>query len=259
MRGFEGTVLLLGEGNFTFSASIVQTTEGGPSPTLHATSYDSLEDVISKYGTQAENAIQILNDKKCHVIHNVDATNLANSFTNQKFNLIQWNFPHTSGGASHLDVEANRRMLRLFFQSASQFLAPRGRIQVVLRDTAFYRNFKLINQAKAEAFDLRDRVPFKASDFKGYVPVRTNPSKDPSQPAAPDTESASMYIFTRSGPISAKKKATIDSTVAVKIPPELEGCDACGTGRFANKKRKNMHINSAKHAKNVKRLKTLLK
>ncbi len=53
----------------------------------------------------------------------IDATNLQESFSHQKFDCIQFNFPHWRGKTN---AKRNRQLVHDFLQSASQFLKPRN-------------------------------------------------------------------------------------------------------------------------------------
>jgi hypothetical protein len=127
-------------------------------------------------------------------------------------------------------------------------------------------------------------VKFSPTDYPGYLPARTRPSKDASMPSAPDTASARLYVFSLggqgqgqgleaslskkrareeiAGPPSRKKhKHTPFQSPSLGRPREPQGspvkvgqgpCDVCGIGAFASPAKRNAHLNSAKHARQVK-------
>lgn len=105
-------ILLVGEGDFSFSHSLLATHNCS---SLIATSYDKASVVASKY-TQATLHIRPLEDEEgCKVIYGVDATKLGRSGTPDSggkevrkgnFDRIVFNFPHVGG----LTKDVNRQV-----------------------------------------------------------------------------------------------------------------------------------------------------
>lgn len=106
-------VLLVGEGDFSFSHSLLQS---HCCNSLTATSYDKQTTVTSKY-PQARGHIQALDagDNDCRTIYGVDATKLGKSGASDGggkavkkggFDKIVFNFPHVGG----LTKDVNRQV-----------------------------------------------------------------------------------------------------------------------------------------------------
>ncbi|KAJ1568772.1 hypothetical protein HK405_013962, partial [Cladochytrium tenue] len=140
------TVLLVGEGNFSFAASLCLLFGGGDATNLWATSFDTAVQLDEKYPDAADN-VALLRDHGAHVLHAVDATALqdcralsaAKAATAgggggrgglMAFDRVVFNFPHAGAGLKDQarNAEANRKLLLGFFASAQRFLAPKGKI-----------------------------------------------------------------------------------------------------------------------------------
>lgn len=132
-------ILLVGEGDFSFAASLVL--DHGVSDLL-PTCYDSKEEVLSKYPTTASSHIASINEafpadsskskgyKKPigPVLYSVDATKLdKNKDLRQHgpFTRIFFNFPHTGGISTDVNrqVRYNQALLATFFQVCPSLLA----------------------------------------------------------------------------------------------------------------------------------------
>ncbi|KAL6999079.1 25S rRNA (uracil2634-N3)-methyltransferase [Sarracenia purpurea var. burkii] len=86
-------ILLVGEGDFSFSASLA--VAFGSAHNMIATSLNS-KGFLSRNYKSAMSNIQILRSRGAKVMHDVDATQMANSFLFQgmTFDRIVFNFPH---------------------------------------------------------------------------------------------------------------------------------------------------------------------
>mmetsp|Transcript_11590 Transcript_11590/g.29712 ORF Transcript_11590/g.29712 Transcript_11590/m.29712 type:complete len:408 (+) Transcript_11590:245-1468(+) len=159
-------LLVLGDGDFSFSAGLVK--QLGSGGRVVATSFDSREDVVAKYGKKAEGCLAMLGKAGAEVAHGVDATKLSRtlptSSSGPPFDAIIFNFPHTGSQRVHL----NRQMLRGFFASARPLLAPSGAIHVTIKTAPPYTGWDVPAQAAEEGLKLARKVPFRFADFPGY-------------------------------------------------------------------------------------------
>ena len=93
------TILLIGEGNFSFAHALVfdppPSLQYLPPASVVATAYDSEEECFSKY-PEAREIVQSLRAKGVEVLFSVDATKLEKHHTlkHRKFDKAIWNFPH---------------------------------------------------------------------------------------------------------------------------------------------------------------------
>eukprot|EP00842_Homolaphlyctis_polyrhiza_P001934 jgi/Hompol1/2741/HPOL_000630-RA len=132
-KGFEfeadDTVLLVGEGNFSFASSLMDATSG--QITLVATAFDTEQTLLEKYPDSKEH-LQSLEDWEVQVLFGVDATALdrTKSLRRKRFTKIIFNFPHVGLGIKDQDrnVQKNQQLIALFLESAKPLLASRRRM-----------------------------------------------------------------------------------------------------------------------------------
>jgi 25S rRNA (uracil2634-N3)-methyltransferase len=216
------SILLIGEGDFTFASALATALNLQPrpklasssstlrsskimhsGPVLIATSYDSLKDVTTKYADTYPRLQDLRTSRGVIIHHNVDATKLSTDerFNAYEFDKVIFNFPHVGGGKEE-DVEVNKVMLGGFFREARDILrngggGVGGEVHVSLRDTPFYEKFKIETLAEEQGYELVERVPFDTERWTalGYKPQRTNPAVR----AAPSLEDAMLYVFRLAG------------------------------------------------------------
>lgn len=86
-------ILLVGEGNFSFAASLA--TAFGNASNMVATSLDSPEMLRINHPSSVSN-LDLLEEKGCTIIHKVDACYMCEHplLSHRKFDRIVFNFPH---------------------------------------------------------------------------------------------------------------------------------------------------------------------
>ncbi|NXF77715.1 FDXA1 protein, partial [Sclerurus mexicanus] len=189
-------ILLLGEGNFSFAASLC----GAAGTHVVATCYES-EEVINIRPLFLSFAIA-----GAEVVFSVDCTKLKDYFLagKREFDCIYFNFPHCGRKAG---VVKNRELLAHFFHSSAEVLAEEGEIHVALCNgqggtpadqprREWHNSWQIVAVAAGAGFILSDVHPFKAETIHGYKCTGYR-----SQDKSFCVEGALNHVFTRSTPL----------------------------------------------------------
>nr|XP_056716826.1 ferredoxin-fold anticodon-binding domain-containing protein 1 [Euleptes europaea] len=191
--------LLVGEGNFSFSAGLCQA-RGGETH-LIATCYEG-EEVASRQ-TLAKSNIQDLRERGAEVHFGVDCTKLKEHFlpAERDFDFIYFNFPHCG---RKVGVKKNKELLARFFCSCAEVLAAKGEVHVALcrgqggtpadqPRREWHNSWQVVAMAAEAGFILNDVHPFNSRDVRGYKCTGYR-----SQDKSFCVEGALNHIFTRS-------------------------------------------------------------
>ncbi|NWR54528.1 FDXA1 protein, partial [Bucorvus abyssinicus] len=193
-------VLLLGEGNFSFAASLC----GAAGTHIVATCYESEEEASGR-GRAAE-SIRLLRESGAEIVFSVDCTKLKDYFLpeRRKFDCIYFNFPHCGRKAG---VVKNRELLAHFFRSSAEVLTEEGEVHVALCNgqggtpadqprREWHNSWQIVAVAAGAGFILSNVHPFKAETIHGYKCTGYR-----SQDKSFCVEGALNHIFTRSMPL----------------------------------------------------------
>ncbi|KIO26941.1 hypothetical protein M407DRAFT_73888 [Tulasnella calospora MUT 4182] len=121
-------VLLVGEGNFSFTLSLVKT-HNIPSYNILATTLDSEADCYAKYPNDSSEIVSELRSLGVQVVFGVDGTRLdrCKEVLQAKggWNKVVFNFPHAGAGITDQDrnILTNQRLLLGFLQSVAPVLS----------------------------------------------------------------------------------------------------------------------------------------
>ncbi|NXD85043.1 FDXA1 protein, partial [Halcyon senegalensis] len=218
-------VLLLGEGNFSFAASLC----GAAGTHVVATCYESEEEVSGR-GRAAEN-IRRLRDRGAEVLFSVDCAKLKDYFSPEKreFDCIYFNFPHCGRKAG---VVKNRELLARFFHSSAEVLTQEGEVHVALCNgqggtpadqprREWHNSWQIVAVAAGAGFILSDVHPFKAETIHGYKCTGYR-----SQDKSFCVEGALNHVFTRSAPLPRFKPVSCEvelesQKVSFQVPQVL--------------------------------------
>ncbi|TDH70977.1 uncharacterized protein CCR75_005100 [Bremia lactucae] len=212
----EDTVLVLGDGDFSFSRGLVK--HRGTGRGVLATSFDSESSVKRKYSNALE-CIAAVRSSHGLVIHDVDATKLHDLPEQVKtgaciraipdyFQYIVFNFPHSGQQRVHI----NRALLFQFFESARNRLAVHGEAHITLKTRPPYSNWLIEDQAKAAGFVMKERRKFNMKLFLGYYHRTTDPQAKKFEPHRCVT-----YVF-----VVNRSKFPFQSSQTALIPASSE-------------------------------------
>ncbi|KTG39242.1 hypothetical protein cypCar_00038074 [Cyprinus carpio] len=236
-------VLLVGEGNFSFSAALSE--NAGDDVGVTATCFQSENQTYRQQGAVLN--IQRLRDRGSVVLFEVDCTCLKEheAIQDHLFDCIIFNFPH-SGRKS--GVKKNRILLVKFFQNAVSVLKDSGEVHVTLCNgqggtpcdspvREWHNSWQVVAMAAEAGLILSEIRPFDCEMYQGYrctgysyvmafsfefikkIILR-------SQDKGFHVEEALTHIFTRSLPHTMPEKLKMEKTigketVCFELPAEL--------------------------------------
>ncbi|KAK9766299.1 hypothetical protein K7432_004729 [Basidiobolus ranarum] len=178
----DDTILLIGEGNFSFANSLGKTLDIGSN--IIATCLDSEEVVKSKYD-DAEKLINEFKETGGIVLYEVDGTQLdkVKEIKGKKFTRIVFNFPHAGIKDQDRNIRVNQVLVRDFFASAVKFLTScqngdptNGEIHLALKTGKPYDLWNIKELAKSSTNNsliTKTSFPFLPEKYPGYEHRRT--------------------------------------------------------------------------------------
>ncbi|CAI0629106.1 unnamed protein product [Linum tenue] len=168
-------ILLVGEGDFSFSASLALAF-GTAAFNIVATSLNSQE-FLSKNYSKAMANIAGLRARGCLVMHGLDATKMADHvlLKGMKFDRVVFNFPHAgfypaeSTNSQIRFVKRHQKLIRLFFMNAKKLLKEDGgEVHITHKTNAFHREWDLEGLASVTGLMLVAREKFNFIEYPGY-------------------------------------------------------------------------------------------
>lgn len=178
------TILTLGDGDFTFSESLMRGIVGAASTgqcqyDLIATCFDDRDTVLEKYSGSARNAIQALESSttaRVTVMYGVDATRPLDIVLQNGLRTVDhiiFMFPHL--GIE--DCRLHAALLAHFMHRAAEVLFRQGgRLHIALADDQPVR-WKLFQTASRLGFVALEEVSFRRDQFLGYETRRHQSGK----------------------------------------------------------------------------------
>ncbi|KAL8148767.1 heavy metal-associated isoprenylated plant protein 41-like [Apium graveolens] len=163
-------ILLVGEGDFSFSACLAKSF--GSASNIVASSLNSYDDVIKSY-KNGESNLSFLDKLGASHLHEVDATEMKfhSDLRMRKFDRIIFNFPHAGFFGKEdnsLLIGMHKSLLDGFFRNASGMLRQNGEVHVTHKTSIPYCHWNLEELASRNALRLVECVAFKKEDYPGY-------------------------------------------------------------------------------------------
>ncbi|KAH0465562.1 hypothetical protein IEQ34_005665 [Dendrobium chrysotoxum] len=179
-RSFTFKILLVGEGDFSFSACLARAF--GSAKNMIATSYDNFGKLLEKHRT-ATFFLDELKSLGCTLLHGINVENMHedNFLKVMRFDRIIFNFPHAGHFAFRETnkglILRNKKLLCDFFNSARCLLSENGEIHVSHRDDHPYNNWEIRGSANERGLTLKEKVKFHTKDYPGYQNKRGSGTK----------------------------------------------------------------------------------
>ena len=164
-----GKVLFVGEGNLSFSHSLVSSRRIAANRIIATTFEGPRQASLAAKESGAK-----LSALGTTVRYGVDAQRIKDTLGPEIFDLIVFQFPNVGSRNPKYGRNPNAILIRRFMASASGQLRVNGKIAISVVDSSHYDGaFDLLGGAKFAGLEVRTIHPFKPSMFKGYTHERT--------------------------------------------------------------------------------------
>ncbi|XP_021755826.1 uncharacterized protein At4g26485-like [Chenopodium quinoa] len=162
-------VLLVGEGDFSFSASLA-VAFGTSACNIIATSLNLGDFLIKNYRKFPNNKAE-LETRGSVVLHGVDATKMVNHpfVGSMTFDRVIFNFPHAGKfGKGDLELRMHQKLISGFLQNAKKMIGEDGEIHITSKCSGFFRRLDIPKLGCDQGLYLIQAVNFKRLEYPGY-------------------------------------------------------------------------------------------
>lgn len=165
-----GKTLLVGEGNMSFSRSLIED---------HMIKCSNIiSTILERYNNASERAqrnSQILNNSRADVRFGVDARKIDRHFSGEKFDTVIFQFPNTGSRESKYGHNEDYVMLRRFLRAAKTVLNKNGKVLVTVVDSSYYDGrFRCEDAAHFADLEIEICAPFDPRMYPLYHHENTN-------------------------------------------------------------------------------------
>ncbi|KAM7250694.1 hypothetical protein ACFE04_022577 [Oxalis oulophora] len=167
-------ILLVGEGDFSFSMSLARAFRSAFNIT--ATCYDYHDDLVMMYA-YAKNNLKNLRRLDATLVYGVDASSMIyhRRLKLKKFDRIIFNFPHAGFDLKEDEdeqIEAHKEVVNGFFKNARYMLRPDGEVHVNHKTGYPYYLWDIKGLARENSLVLTECIAFNIDHYPGYVNKR---------------------------------------------------------------------------------------
>ena len=163
-----GSTLFVGEGNMSFANCII---EHNAAIKTIVTVFEKEKDLTSQTKSNADELYR----KGAKVFYEIDATNLIEYFSNDKFHTIIFQFPNTGSREAINGCNSNFVLVRDFLKSAKNCILEGGKIVITYVDNEYYNGiFKFEKLAESLGLKYVQKYLFNPKDFPSYQHTMTH-------------------------------------------------------------------------------------
>lgn len=168
-RTGNGELLLVGEGNLSFSAALLHR-----KPQLGKRITATTFETETSWNRRTSGNASFLRQMGARVHGSVDATKLEDHVRNKLFELIVFQFPNVASRVPRYGRNPNHILIKKFLRSASRHLTSSGCVAVTVVNSSFYDGaFDMDGAAKDSGLEKPVAHPFFFADYPNYSHVNT--------------------------------------------------------------------------------------